>query len=183
MQAMLFNTMDYLIIGMLAFVSFQDFKYRAVSVIVFPVLFIIAVFRGIQLLGWQNLSMLFIFNLAFLFFQWLCLTLYFSVKEKKLTDITKRYIGWGDVLFMLILCLFFSFINFIVFYTFALLTIISTFICYKLFAKNNNKEIPLAGSIALLLLLCLVSNYFLKEIDFYNDSRILNYLPFTRWNS
>ena len=100
-------------------IAYQDFKQRAISWYWPVLLFAVSAFSGWNLYGtemFKNIA----FNLAFLVILFSSVTIYFSVKTKKLTNIFDVFIGWGDVVFLLALVPFFHPLDFVLFYTFTL---------------------------------------------------------------
>ena len=137
-----------LILLMLATVAFQDYRYRGVSWFLFPLL-VIAALIGL----WQDKNLyvfmpLMMINLVFVFVLLFGLTLYFSLKNRKVVHIADVYLGWGDILFFVVLTVFFSPLNFLMFIVGSLLfvSLIVTVI------PRLSQNIPLAGIQASLLI-------------------------------
>ncbi len=126
-------------------IAYQDFKQRAISWYWPVLLFVVSAFSGWNLYGtemFKNIA----FNLAFLVILFSTVTIYFSIKAKKLTNIFDVFIGWGDVVFLLALVPFFHPLDFVLFYTFS--TILSLIIALTL----KGKEIPYAGILSALMI-------------------------------
>lgn len=155
------------LLGLLAIVCYQDFKQRAISWWLIPLLFIPC--YGIAYLCfdaslWFGVSV----NLGFILIQLLGLSLYFSVKNRKLVNITKEYLGIGDILFFIPLCFLFSPLHFIVFFISSFIFILIGYFLWKLYQPT--KTIPLAGALAICVpIYCLL-------FDQYNDWTILSFL-------
>ena len=81
--------------------------------------------------------------------QLLLLTIYFSMKNKKWVNITKDYLGWGDILFLLTVAFFLSPMNYLFFYVGSLLVVL-LFTMLALVRNGTRYKIPLAGLQALL---------------------------------
>jgi len=127
-------------------IAYQDFKQRAISWYWPLVLFGVSALSGWNLYGSEMLKHL-VFNLVFLLILFSIVTLYFSVKAKKITNIFDVFIGWGDVVFLLALVPFFHPLDFVLFYTFS--TILSLIIAVTF----KGKEIPYAGILSALMML------------------------------
>jgi len=173
-----------LVLFILIIIVYQDFKYKAVSWVIFPVLLILSLYLGFIQIGWQSLWAYFLINFGFLFIQFFLLTIYISVKNKKLTDLTKGYLGLGDILFLLVLCLFFSPVNYILFYLFSLITILIVYLLYNTFIlacqsssagkKSKHRilikeQVPLAGGIAFILICFIIFKLINQNVYFYSD--------------
>jgi hypothetical protein len=132
----------------------QDWKYRAISWVVFPLLLAVT-----TLLFWQAaLSKLtLVFNLFFLTTVVATLFLYLSFKRGKLTNIFKTDLGWGDVLFLIAIIPLFMDRNSILFFISGML--ISGIFHLLIARKIESPKIPLAGYLALYLI-------GLKSVDF-----------------
>ena len=126
-------------------IAYQDFKQRAISWYWPVVLFGVSAFSGWNLYGAEMLKHL-VFNLVFLLILFSTVTIYFSVKAKKITNIFDVFIGWGDVVFLLALVPFFHPLDFVLFYTVS--TILSLLIAITL----EGKEIPYAGILSALMI-------------------------------
>ena len=110
----------------------------------------------------------FLFNSGFVAFQLLMMMGYFTLKNRKWTNIINTYIGIGDILFFLILSLAFSPVNFIIFFLGSLLLTIGGYSIYKIFKSNVNTEIPLAGTMAIILMICVIYSCW-KTLKLYDD--------------
>src|SRR5687767_2383089 len=109
------------IIMTLLYLFYQDWKYRAVYWYVFPVLFCLLSVHSLQGLTFNQLIIHSAYNLGFLLIQLVLLSLYFSVKHKRLVNITHEFLGWGDVLFLLCITCAFSPFNYLLFYVSSLI--------------------------------------------------------------
>ncbi|OFX83095.1 MAG: hypothetical protein A2W99_13335 [Bacteroidetes bacterium GWF2_33_16] len=157
-------------------IIYQDFKYLAISWWTIPALLILAVVNGILYSDTEQLVSGFIWNMVFLAFQFIIITLYFTIKNKQLVNITKNYLGIGDMLFFIFLAISFEPVHFILFFTTSLLTILLIFALLKAFRLFTNSQIPLAGGISILYLVLLVVTTFFNY-DLYS-SDLINSLMF-----
>jgi len=119
-------------------------------------------------------------NLFFIFVQVVFLSLYFSIKQGRLVNITKSYLGIGDIVFFIPLCFLFAPIHLILFFVGSLLLSLFGSGLYAFFAEKKPTTIPLAGCMALVLILVQIlafwMNFDLQQdtwaVDFYR--RALN---------
>ena len=95
-------------------------------------------------------------NGLFFGLQLLVLTLYFSIKNKQLVNITNRQLGLGDILFFLPLSGFFSLFKLL---PFLLITLVFSIIAVLLLPKHQ-QNIPLAGLLAIGMLIVLGLEWF-----------------------
>jgi hypothetical protein len=151
---------------------YQDFKFRKISWVLLPLLFTVLVLMAAQHFNWKDASKNFGINASFLLLQFVLLSVYFSIRKKKLTNIFDSMIGWGDILMLLVLCMAFSPMNFIFFYLSSLIFSVVFFLIIRL--KNNT--VPLAGMQSALLLLVWICNLTIPGIDIYNDTWLATFL-------
>lgn len=152
----------------LSVIAYQDFKYRAVSWYLFPLAFIL-----LAVLQFQKYEMRVIggntgINLLLILIQFLLLGLYYSIKEKRIQIIPGSRIGLGDVLLLVVLCLGFSPMNFVVFIILALISGLLVTGIIHLIVKNPNPLIPLASYLGLAYIFIIVLEFF-RIIDPYRD--------------
>jgi hypothetical protein len=152
----------------LGFIIFEDFRYRAIHWI-WIILLIGFIFYFHKISLTHSLT-----NLSLLAIQFLCLTFYFSIREKKVSNIINRYIGIGDFLFLVPVCFLFSPLNLMLFLSIGYgLTLLGTWVAFRL-SSNNTLTIPLAGSLSIVLIIVLVG------FQFYgfalNDDYLVFYL-------
>ena len=147
-------------------VIYQDFKDRAVWWVVFPLAAAAAVWSASSTRYYEVWWMESLINSLFLAVQFMVLTLYFSIKFRKPVWIFDEFIGWGDVLFLFVLALLLSPVNFILFYW---SSIIFTLVIAAVYLNKRNKNIPLAGIQAALFLVILAGDQFLQNISLTSD--------------
>lgn len=158
-----------ILISLLAVVVFQDFKNRAISWFLIPLLFIGFIGYAILTIETGELLTYFGINLYIVFSSLLGATLIISIKNKKLTNIINTYLGLGDVLFFVVLTTVFSPINFILFF---IGSIFITSIVYGGIALFNRKKqilTPLAGAMSVLLILTIVLEQLMPNFQLYQD--------------
>lgn len=167
---------DIFLVILLSVVVVQDLKHREISWLLIPFLLCSFLAKGICLISSQQLIAYTLYNVGFIAIQLLVLTAYMSVKNKKLTNIVNSYLGLGDVLFFIVICVAFSPVNFIFFYVLSLLFTLGGFIAYNFVVKKAKKEIPLAGAMAMVMITLILINQWMKQFNFYNDDYITGWL-------
>jgi hypothetical protein len=163
---------NLLILSSLVIIIVQDFKQRQISWVLIPVALAGFIYKAV----FYKTSIVtdFLFNAAFICLQLICLTIYFSLKHKRVMNIINSYLGLGDVLFLLVVCSVFSPVNFILFYLSSMILTLSGMILYNVLSTKQSKDIPLAGAMAGALLILVVATFVFPEIDFYDDAYFLN---------
>jgi hypothetical protein len=164
-----------LIIFTLILIFIQDLRSRSVYWFLFPVLTISFILLNLlqHRLSAENWQPVFI-NLGFLFLQFLLVSLYFSVKNKKWVIITTSLLGWGDILFLVSIAFYLSVLNFLFFYIVSLIAVLTIWLLWQFVSKEKNKQIPLAGLQALIFTVFLASDWWLKSFDLTNDAWLLH---------
>lgn len=145
-----------LIIGLLAWVAWEDFKYREVLVLLFPILAAVVILHAV-LLGVFSITSVAI-NLFVLGIQLGLLNLLVYRRTKKWLMHGGRWIGWGDVAFFLVLAFCFSTVNFVVFQLVSLVIILFSTIACIAFGRVV-VQIPLAGGQALILAILYLTDH------------------------
>ena len=170
------NLLYIILILILLVILYQDFKHKAIDWYLFLLLPLIIILLRFNEPG--KLVLNFLINFIFLSFNSLMLFAYFSLKNRKFINPLKKYIGIGDIFFFTALALFFSPLNFILFFSGSMLITLLTFLfAFALRKENLKREIPLAGFVSGLLLVLLFFNYFIS-INLYNDHWIITHLTF-----
>ncbi len=149
-MTILIDILQPFLLLLLLIVIYQDFKSRAIWWGLIPLLTIAVGVLGFQELG-HYLWRFWLINGLFFCLQLLVLTVYFSLKNKKITNITNRHLGLGDILFFIPLSGLFSLWNIIIF----LLTILLVSIFAALLLPKHRQNIPLAGIFAIGLIIVL----------------------------
>ncbi len=167
---------DFILIVCLLIITIQDFKHRAISWYILPVMFLAFLFKSFSFINCHQVLKFGIINLSFIIIQFVLLTIYMSIKNKKMTNIINSYIGVGDLLFFLVLSLAFSPVNFIVFYIISLLFTLLFYALYNAILRNTSSQIPLAGMQSICLIIVLLCSQFLKDFNFYNDDYLVGFL-------
>ncbi len=160
-------------VALLSVLLYQDFKYRAISWYLIPLLFVALGYSVYAKTGAGPLTKIFFTNLGFLILQGVLLTVYFSIKEKRAFNVINTKLGIGDILFFIVLCIAFSPGNFIIFYLVGLIVTLAATLFYHLISQKQIGEIPLAGCIALLMMLCISYTHFDANLNLMDDTLVL----------
>lgn len=149
-------TLEFALLAALAMTVYQDFKYRAIWWGLIPILLLAFFARSLQSISVSELLTSSALNLGFVALQMALVTTYVSIRNKAFTNILKAHFGVGDLLFMVALAFAWSVPGFIVFHVVALLLVLLASIPSVLAATEKPFQIPLAGGMALVMMLCLV---------------------------
>jgi hypothetical protein len=164
-----------LILAVLLLVFVQDIRNRSVYWVLFPVLAVLLVLLHSlphHLLAdiWQPVSI----NIVFLLFQFLIISVYFSIKNRRWINITDGLLGWGDILLLLSIAFYLSALNFLLFYIVSLTISLLIWLFWQVISEEKNKQIPLAGFQALIFTVFLAGDWWFKYFDLTDDARWLH---------
>lgn len=169
---MITTACSLLIIATLSIMVVQDFRDRAIDWYLFPIGFFLILTvadTGEQGFTWRTLLL----NLMIIGSQLSLLWIYFFLTGRKLNLWSNDHLGFGDILFLFILAVSFSPVNFFFFYFFSLLFAILIFFLISLSPKKW-ATIPLAGIQAFLLIIVFVLGWVWKSDVCYDDTYIIN---------
>jgi hypothetical protein len=148
-------------------------RYRAIYWILFPVLLVLFLFKGFVFDSYIfNTSV----NLIFLFAQFVILTAYFSFKNRRWVDITRKYIGLGDMLFLMTLGFYLSPLNFLAFYIISLTVVLVITILLLRKGSQFSMQIPLAGLQAFFFALLLIVDWSTNYLNLQSDDWLIHYM-------
>jgi len=133
--------MIYVLYILFGITLFQDVKYRGVHWSVFLLLLASAAIYGSGL-AWVDIGI----NLMFLTGLLSALTLYLSLKQGHIVDITKGYFSWGDILFLIVLTPLFEWRMYMLVFVFGTIGVLLLHILAHLFKPQ--KSVPYAGYMA-----------------------------------
>lgn len=169
-----------LIIGVLLTMAWQDFRSRLVSTLLFPLLAALLLFE--KRLGYSTGFELaaILMNVGFLVFQLLVLTVWFSIKNRKLVWVGKALLGWGDILFLLVCCFYFSVLNYVFFYLSSLFFALFCWVLYRYSVKSGVAHVPLAGLQSIALAAFLTYSWFLHGPVFTSDDWTLGLMKWSQ---
>ncbi len=160
--------LNILAMGILGVITWQDFSSKAILWIVFPAGFVVFFIVGILKMQIGEYLINVLFNFLFVMILLTLSTVYFSIKKRKPENIIDRYFGLGDFLFLVILCTAFSPVNFIIFLTGSFLLILLLYPIVAIF-KHSDRQIPLAGLMAFLLIAVMVTDMLIGRIDLLSN--------------
>lgn len=163
------------VIASLCGIIYQDFKVRAIHWFWLVIVFCSLTFKMTLESSWQIVLQNMSLNLLFLGMQLTLLFIYFSVRNKALTNIVDKDIGLGDVLFFVAICPGFSLLNYIVFLLAGFVVISTGYLILIAAGRTKAPQIPLAGLFSIGLIIALITNQ-LKIINLTDDSYILSSL-------
>lgn len=150
--------------------AIQDFKDRAISWWLIP--FTITSYFVYQNSFFTLINTELYLNLLFVLINYISVTAYFSLKEKRIVNIFKDYLGIGDLLFFVVCAFMFSLPNFIFFLIASfLLTLIGALLWSKI-KPQSSPYIPLAGIMAALLIPLLMLEFFF-QINLFRELHFL----------
>lgn len=161
--------LSVIFIGLLSAVIYQDFKNKEISWFLIPLLLIIGITNALISIDYIDFLTYAGINLTIVVLNLLGVTLFISLKEKKIKNIIDTYLGLGDILFFFVITVLFSPFNFILFFIGSILLTSLVYIIVMLFDKNKQPLIPLAGAMSLVLIVALVFQHIYPSLNFYQD--------------
>jgi hypothetical protein len=159
-------------------VIIEDFRHRHIS-IVWLVFFVVCtlIYQLNTSISFSEFVVNSVINFLFILVHYIILTAYFSIKDKKIVDLKKKYLGAGDIFFLISVSFLFSPVNFICFFLLSLVFSLLFTAVGKLFMPGKLVTIPLAGLQALFLIFILIFTFFgNKKVDINNDQFMIKLL-------
>jgi hypothetical protein len=101
-------TLDLMLVVILGILTWQDFRLRRISVAAILVLAALVITRRLQGVSQTELLNQFLLNIAFIILQLALLSFYWIVRRKPLKSLFDQGLGFGDILFFVIMSLAFS---------------------------------------------------------------------------
>jgi hypothetical protein len=147
-----------LIIGLMISIVYADFKTRTIAVWQLLAMGVCFLAWGLGQYPFEVLIENTILNFSFLAVQMLLLWGWLAIKERRLTGFLDRYIGIGDLLFILLFSLLMPLQQFMWFYTASIVGVLLFVILAKLARPNSFQTVPLAGGLAV----CTIVYFFVK---------------------
>lgn len=154
--------MIYILYILFGITLFQDVKYRGVHWSVFLLLLASAAIYGSGL-AWRDVG----YNILFLVGLLSALTLYLSLKQGRIIDVTKGYFSWGDILFLITLAPLFQWRMYMFVFVFGTMGVLVIHILAH-FVKPQ-KTVPYAGYMAAI---CGVALAFQTQIENFINSNL-----------
>ncbi|MBN1953387.1 MAG: hypothetical protein JW801_19435 [Bacteroidales bacterium] len=152
----------------LAGIFYFDLRYLAVpTYLVMGLILLTGIRFGMEEQAAENLMKIMI-NIVGTLAVLLTAIIVLFIRKKQVVNPVNRWIGAADLLLILVLCLSFSPVNYLVFF------ILSSFliITIKILTSSSDKPIPLAGMQSLLFAITLILAR-IFEYSLYNDTRLL----------
>jgi hypothetical protein len=164
---------EIVVILVLLVIFAEDMRSREVHLVWFPFLAV-----GLLVLRIMHHGVLADLWPSFLFLGLILvlLTIWFSLKEKRLINVTAQLLGWGDVLFLVCIALYFSLLNYLFFYLASLSLIVIGWSAWMLVSRKNDRHIPLAGMQSLLLAVYLGGDWWLFHFNAASDNWLLRFI-------
>lgn len=151
-----------LLIALFLVIFFQDLKNRSVHWTLFPLLLLAAVLVQENELNYVE----WIYNVCFLAFLMAALTVYVSLRNGKLVNITNGFFSWGDILFLIAVIPVFSFSSYLFFFTLGTMLTLILHLITLLFYKKD-RTIPYAGYMSLIAVVYVLFQPFLEHLKSY----------------
>ncbi len=153
----------------LGIIAYQDFKQRAISWWTLPIMFVSYMLYSVYPI--EQIVNSFFFNMLFVLLNLLAITLYFSLKASTFVNVIDTKIGLGDLLFLVVCCAVFNLPTFVLFFTISLIISVIVALIFQSSTKENH--IPLAGIMAVLLVIVCLSGHFMsleltRDIEWIN---------------
>lgn len=161
-------------LGILLLLFIQDAKNREVYWLLFPLLAIAnmwmrLVSEGLPITYFEGV----LENNIFLALQGILLSCYFSLKNRRWTNVTSELLGLGDILFLVSVTFCFSLLSYIVFYVVSLFLVMLIWLVWQALQQEKQSKIPLAGMQALLLAFFLAIAWWIFPFNILNDDWIV----------
>jgi len=154
---------QYAIAGVLIFLFFQDWKYRAVDIRLLILLLGLSI--GYNYYNPFLTFLSFLKSLAFVFSIVVFLFLYFSAKKGSIVNPINEQIGFGDILFFCAITPLFFIKDYVLFFTSGL---IFSLVIFLISPKRIKKRgVPLAGLLSFFLF-CEICVREIFEINIFN---------------
>lgn len=141
----------------------QDFRFRAVHWILFPILLILLVADSLFVTKIDNYLDSITINLLVILLQGLILIGYYKLKGTQFITFIKERIGMGDLLFVVVMAFAFSWSTFLFYYIAGLLFTLITWIVVRNLVRLRTQLVPLAGMLALFMTLLMLADILLPD--------------------
>ena len=169
---------DIIGIGAMGILCWQDFRSRQIAWWLLPIIALVLLKIALRNNSATEVGKEFSINIFFLLIQFSLLWIWFSLKNKKVTKIIDQQIGFGDVLFMICIALAFSPANFLLFYTIGMIATLLLTIIVRIFLSTIKSEIPLAGALALPLIVLFLWRIIDPSKNFYSDEWLMQLVEY-----
>ncbi|UZO80686.1 hypothetical protein NBT05_17305 [Aquimarina sp. ERC-38] len=154
-----------LVVIVLAIITWQDFKMRAIHIGLPIALGIIGILNFYKK-GYHTSILL--YNIIFLGLTFTGLYMYMMIKNKKWNYNLSEVIGLGDILFFMSVLPYFSTYNYILFFITGMVFSILGFLLLKFLVQTE--LVPLAGLLAIyMMLLLMIDQWFNYDLVHFNS--------------
>lgn len=161
-----------ILIIVLILVVVEDFRFRKVSLLWLIVILITSFLLQLNTnLHLHNIAANTFLNLCTIAVNYVILTLYFSLKNRRLINLGNHYLGTGDLIFLIAVSFLFSPLNFVCFILLSLFFTLFYSLFAKLILKDKFKTIPLAGLQSMFLILLLTILFTQNKISEVNNDQ------------
>ncbi len=157
-------------------IAFQDFRNRQIHWFLLPIFGIGLFFLNFSRIGLRATLYNFFENVLFLFLVFVFTYIYFIIKKRKFIKLVDNYIGLGDILFLVVIAIYFTPFIFVFFFIFSMLLTLLIFGAIHIFKNLEFSTIPLAGLIAIYMIPVITISFFNKFIDFQISNIIFNFI-------
>ena len=160
------------IILLLGLVLVQDLRYRGVTWYLFPILLIGLL--SVRLLSGESITSIgqsSLVNFGIVLMVLLVLMLYLLLRNGRAVNMTKDYLGIGDILFFGVVACYLSILNFLFFFNVSLVCTVLLYLLLKGITKS--RFIPLAGFQSLVFILFLVGDRWYFHFHITDDAWLL----------
>lgn len=153
--------------GVLYLIAYQDYKYRAVAVYVYILLFSAVIAYGLTESAWQVVFWNSLINSALVLTMTSVLYFLYFLKEKRVNGFFNTKLGMGDLLFWVAVTPLFSPLNYLLWLIFSMIISLVIYLVGRLIqpSKKELNKIPLAGIQAIVLLVII----FLNAVFFHKN--------------
>jgi len=165
---------QFVLYFVLLILTIQDFRLRAVHWILFPIILMLFIADSLSHVELKDYISGVAINLLLVSAQGVILFVYYIVQGKKLKHILTRILGLGDILFIIIMAFAFSWTSFILFYIAGLIFALFFWMIRIFITGNNRGLVPLAGLLAIYMIIVMIAGAFIPEID--RNSNLLDML-------
>jgi len=151
----------FILFILLGITFFQDCKSRRIFIGLPVLILITSIF-----LSEGFVASYLVLNIIVIVLIILGLTLYYSISKRRFINPINRFLGVGDLFFMLSIVPLFSTHKFILFLIIGFIISLIIHLCYSFFYKV--KTIPLAGYLSGFLMILVLCNVFLFNYNLFN---------------
>jgi len=170
---------NYAIIVILLMIALEDFRHRQVHVLWFILLIVAILLESFGVTGQTEHLNHFLTNLLFIIVQWLGITLFFTLKTKKLVNVMDRYIGWGDAVLLFAFALLLPPLSFALFMILSYVLVLIISLIRLSLNRSKPYPVPLAGWLGIFMMVLISLDQ--ASILSLSYSDFLLYDQFSQW--